>query len=115
MNFLYSINQMSNKIMKSEIFDDYEVVSDGTKVWVNSKKGCVARFCRLSSELPNMETHDWIYHLDHKGNFLDAWIKFKERVFSYYHIIINDRHRPNFVKELVDKGQPSRASLNLSA
>lgn len=85
--------------MKNETIKGYQILSDGHKVWVNSQDGCVARFCRLSSELPDCSSYQkQNYYLDHGKTVTNRhWSLFVDKVQEFFSIKISNEHRPDFI------------------
>lgn len=74
----------------SQRVGDYEVASDGNKVWVNSAQGCVARWCPVSHEIFSINEN-----YDHNMRPTWAhWLEFTKRVKSTLGVEVGPQHLP---------------------
>ena len=71
-----------------------DISTNGNTVWVNNEKGCLARFCKRSSEFMND-----MYSFNHDENFKYAWDRFVQEVKKRYSIEVGNEFKPEFVKE----------------
>lgn len=75
--------------MKIETVGEYTIKSNGEKVWVDNKMGCVAVFKESCAEIPDPEckTEVWLYQSDHSTKSMpEHWTDFKEKVKEIFDI-----------------------------
>lgn len=77
----------------SQQVGNYEVASDGNKVWVNGAQGCVARWCPVSHELNGLRES-----YDHGMSPTWAqWTDFVQRVKATLDIDVGPQHLPDYL------------------
>jgi hypothetical protein len=74
--------------------DDFEILSDGRTVWVNTPSGCIGRF-----SAKGVDVHKLPEEQMEGGQCLDCttdpdWDRFKASMLHYYGIEVGDEHRP---------------------
>jgi hypothetical protein len=70
------------------------ISGNGNTVWVNSRIGCLARFCRWSSEF--IDTNICITHSE---NIKYHWDEFVNTIYDKYCIQMPNEFKPKFVRE----------------
>lgn len=79
-----------------------EVTSDGQKVWVNIGGMCAARFGHRSYEVTSVDP-DVSQTVLASGRYDGTsspfpWVDFKEAVLKHHHVIVEEKHKPDWVK-----------------
>jgi hypothetical protein len=81
--------------------DNYQVISDGTTVWVNHSSGyCAARFGRFGIDIHNSpddqeRTGEQCLYCTHGAVKAVDWITFTEKVMELFGVTVEDKHCPD--------------------
>jgi hypothetical protein len=78
-------------------FEHVKITTDGRVVWVNTEKGCIARFCPVSGEV---FSHAFVadneeFYYTTPGSDKNGWADFVDKVKSVYEIDVPEKFRPN--------------------
>jgi len=89
---------MNNDLKKGNLIG-YEVYHNDEKVYIDYMDyGCIARLCRVSAEYYKVKDE---YSTELIESVLNtSFQEFKKKCFKYYDIIIDDKHCPEWSKNV---------------